>query len=234
MLRGGKENVCVVFDLDDTLYLERDYVRSGFDAVGAWCAERLGIRGVKEQAQALFDQGKRGDIFDGVLVRHGLLPDADTVAKMVKVYREHAPTIQLSADAVECLNRLRGRVHLGLLTDGTSEAQWAKIDALGLRGRFDTIVVTGDWGTEFFKPHVRGYLHLESKAQACRGRFVYVADNPAKDFTAPRALAWDAVRVRRPGGLHEHELCLPELARCEVSNLESVPALISMFYTIEV
>ena len=25
----------VVFDLDDTLYLERDYVRSGFRAVGA-------------------------------------------------------------------------------------------------------------------------------------------------------------------------------------------------------
>ena len=29
---------CVVFDVDDTLYLERDYVRSGFHAVAQWMA----------------------------------------------------------------------------------------------------------------------------------------------------------------------------------------------------
>ena len=32
----------VTFDLDDTLYLERDFVRSGFAAVGAWLATERG------------------------------------------------------------------------------------------------------------------------------------------------------------------------------------------------
>jgi putative hydrolase of the HAD superfamily len=34
------------------------------------------------------------------------------------------------------------------------------------------------------------------------GRFIYVADNPKKDFLAATALQWETVRVRRPEGLH--------------------------------
>ena len=34
---------CVAFDLDDTLYLERDYVRSGFWAVGRWIESHVAV-----------------------------------------------------------------------------------------------------------------------------------------------------------------------------------------------
>ena len=224
------KNVCVVFDLDDTLYLERDYALSGFHAVGEWCLERLALHGVQECAQRLFNQGRRGDIFDEVLERLGVGRDPETVAKMVRIYREHAPDIKLLPDAVECLERLQDCVYLSLLTDGNPVSQWAKIDALGLRDRFDTTVVTGEWGIEFFKPHVRGYRYIESRSAECRGRFVYVADNPLKDFFAPRTLGWNAIRVRHPGGLYEHRECAPDLVRFEVSNLESVPDLIFGLY----
>lgn len=225
-----KENVCVVFDLDDTLYLERDYARSGFHAVGEWCAEELDLKGIQEHAQALFDQGVRGHIFDAALDRLGVECDAEMVSEMVRVYREHAPRIKLLPDADECLARLQGRVRLGLLTDGNPISQWSKIDALGLRGRFDTTVVTGDWGSEFFKPHIRGYRHMESQHGTCYGRFVYVADNPLKDFFAPRVLGWNSIRVRRPAGLHGNLECSFELARFEVSNLGQVPDLVSDLY----
>ena len=33
----------LVLDIDDTLYLERDYVRSGFKCVGEWVNDRLGL-----------------------------------------------------------------------------------------------------------------------------------------------------------------------------------------------
>ena len=36
-------HLCVVFDIDDTLYLERDYVLSGFAAVGPWARDWLAI-----------------------------------------------------------------------------------------------------------------------------------------------------------------------------------------------
>ena len=32
-----------MLDVDDTLYLERDYVRSGFRAVGQWAAEASSV-----------------------------------------------------------------------------------------------------------------------------------------------------------------------------------------------
>jgi putative hydrolase of the HAD superfamily len=230
IFRMDKKNVCVVFDLDDTLYLERDYVRSGFRVVGEWCAERLGLEGVQEQAQALFDQGRRRDIFDAALDRLGVGRDAGTLSTMVRIYREHAPHIKLLPDAAECLARLQDRVYLGLLTDGNPVSQWAKINALGLRDRFDTTVVTGEWGTDFFKPHVRGYRYLESQLGMCSGRFVYVADNPAKDFHAPLALGWNAIRVRRPASLHEDQECSSELARFEVADLEPVPDLVFNLY----
>ncbi len=222
-----KKNVCVVFDLDDTLYLERDYVRSGFRAVGDWCAERLGLEGMQEQAQALFDQGRRGDIFDVALGMLGAGCAAGTVSALAQIYREHVPHIKLLSDAHECLARLQGRVYLGLLTDGNPIQQRAKIDVLGLRSRLDAMVITGEWGVEFYKPHVRGYRYLESQLGVCCTRFVYIADNPSKDFFAPRMLGWNAIRVRRPGGLHEHVECASELARFEVSHLESVPELVS-------
>src|SRR5664280_2826371 len=81
--RMNKENVCVVFDLDDTLYLERDYVASGFRAVGIWCAERLGLEGIEEQAEVLFIQGRRGDIFNAVLEQMGVESDTGMVSEMV-------------------------------------------------------------------------------------------------------------------------------------------------------
>src|SRR5579859_4377108 len=155
-----RENICVVFDLDDTLYLERDFVCSGFRAVDEWCAANLGITGVREHAEALFIAGERKQIFDMTLARLGVNGDARVVSQMVsqivRVYREHVPAITLLPDSIECLKRLDGRIWLCLLTDGRPITQWNKIDVLGLRSRFEVIVVTGEWGEEFFKPHPRG------------------------------------------------------------------------------
>jgi putative hydrolase of the HAD superfamily len=229
-----KSNICVVFDLDDTLYLERDYAQSGFRAVGEWCAEQLGLGGVQEETQRLFDQGRRGDLFQVALDRLRIQHDPQTVPAMVRIYREHVPRINLLPDAIKCLTHLRARVHLGLLTDGNTRSQWAKIDALGLRDWFDAIAVTGDWGIEFFKPHVRGYQYLESKFVKCQGRFVYVADNPSKDFFAPSILGWSAIRVRRSASLHEHQECPLELVRFEVSNLEPIPQLVSELFDVQI
>lgn len=215
-----KWDLCVVFDLDDTLYLERDYVRSGFQAVGDWCEDKLKLPGVQDLAQSLFDQGKRTLIFNVVLEKLHAKRIDETVAMLIRVYREHTPKIAMPADAVECLAKLYGHVHLGLLTDGHSVSQRAKIAALGLQDVFDEIVVTGDWGPGFYKPNPRGFQHIEANLSS--SRFMYVADNPMKDFLAPRQLRWGAVRVNRPASLHHSCPCAPEMATFEIADLTSV------------
>jgi putative hydrolase of the HAD superfamily len=114
-----------------------------------------------------------------------------------------------------------------LLTDGSPKSQWAKIEALGIKDIFESVVVTGEWGSEFSKPHVRGYRHLEAEFGPHETRFLYVADNPAKDFFAPRDLGWSAIRVKRPAGLYQERPCPPGLVRCEVPDLSSLPEMLA-------
>jgi len=87
--------------------------------------------------------------------------------------------------------------------------QNAKIDALGIRSLFDLILLTDAWGREFWKPHPRAFQAAVAHFGLEPGAFVYVSDNPAKDFLAPNALGWHTVRIRRPGGVYAGEVAPP-------------------------
>ena len=192
----------LVLDVDDTLYLERDYVRSGFDAVGDWAATALGEDGVATAAWEHFVGGRRGDVFDRVLRERDVDPTPETIAAMVACYRDHAPRIELLPDAADLVARLSGAVAFAVVTDGPISSQRAKVDALGLARWADPIVLTGDLGADYGKPHPKAFELVEARV-GTRGRDnVYVADNPHKDFVAPRSLGWRTVRVRRDGSLH--------------------------------
>ena len=188
----------VVVDVDDTLYLERDYVRSGFRAVG----ESIGSTAFGDACWALFEQGVRGDTFGRAAVTVGTDAAPDLIERCVAAYRGHAPMITLLPDAVGFLDRWRGAAFLGVVTDGPAASQRAKVRALGLEGRVDRIVVTAELAPGRSKPHPAAFELLQGAAGATGRECVYVADNPAKDFVAPAALGWRTVRVRRVGGLH--------------------------------
>jgi putative hydrolase of the HAD superfamily len=192
----------VVLDVDDTLYLERSYVRSGFEAVSRWAEERFRLQEFSERCQAVFDQGGRGDIFQRVLDAAGASYEESTIQEMVDCYREHEPRIELLPDARLMLEELQGRVFFAVISDGPRIAQEKKVRALGLDGWVDTVLLTDRWGRDAWKPNPRAFLEIERVFDAHQGDCAYVADNPHKDFIAPRALGWWTVRVRRPSGLH--------------------------------
>ncbi len=193
----------VVLDIDDTLYLERDYVRSGFDAVGAWARVELGVDDLGERAWAAFEAGVRRTIFDDALAAAGVEPTADLVPRLVEVYRAHAPAIEMLPDARAWLDALApGDVAVAVVTDGPLASQQAKAEALALTRWADLVVFTETLGAGHGKPHPAAFEHLERELGLRGAQCAYVADNPAKDFVAPRSLGWRTVRVRRPGGLH--------------------------------
>ena len=105
---GGRR--LVVLDIDDTLYLERDYVRSGFAAVGAWARDELGVDDLGDRAWAAFEAGVRRTIFDEALAGSGVEATDDLVPRLVEVYRSHAPTIELLTDARDWLDGLAPHV----------------------------------------------------------------------------------------------------------------------------
>jgi putative hydrolase of the HAD superfamily len=213
--------VCVVFDLDDTLYLERDYVRSGFRSLEAWAKINLGLDDFCLRAWTLFNAGARGNIFDRILIKAGIEPDRNTIQTMVDLYRGHIPDIQLAADAADCLQDVRDQVHLALVSDGPEQSQRNKIKALGLERSFEAVILTAALGSGYAKPHLKAFLDVQKYFGPAVQQYTYVADNPIKDFIAPRNLGWKTIRVRRDQGLYS---CLEAdkfaSADAEVPNLD--------------
>jgi putative hydrolase of the HAD superfamily len=196
------EITCVVFDIDDTLYLERDYVRSGFRHVDEWVGRTLGIEGFADRAWGAFERGVRGSIFDEVLQGCGVDSDPGLVDQLVEVYRTHSPDIQLTSDARDCLENLLGRVTLMSVTDGPVQSQRSKASALGLAQWIDPILLTEELGTGFGKPHPRAFELVQQLSETSGPACAYVADTPATDYSGPNSLGWRTLRVRRPEGLH--------------------------------
>ena len=211
----------VLLDLDDTLYLERDYVAGGFRAVGAWLRERYGVVGFDRLCQRLFDQGRRGDVFDAALAELELA-HCIPVAELVRVYRDHRPEIRLLPDARRLLERLAGRVPLALVTDGPARVQRHKILALEIAPRFDIITLTDELGRAFWKPHPRPFRETLAALRVAPEEALWVADNPRKDFLAPRRLGMACVRVRRPGGIYAHLPTGPEGVDLELTDLDEL------------
>lgn len=192
----------VVLDMDDTLYLERDYVRSGFAAVGAWARAELGVADLGERAWAAFEAGTRGTIFDEALAGAGVEVTPALIPRLVAVYRSHVPDISLLGDAQAWVDARPPGVTLAVVTDGPLGSQQAKAVALGLDRWAERVVFTERLGEGLGKPHPAAFELLERELGIAGASCAYVADNPAKDFRGPDALGWRTVRVRRQGGLH--------------------------------
>lgn len=225
----------VIFDMDDTLYLERDFARSGFKAAGAWFQRETGCRDLASMCEALFESGQRTRIFDTALAKLGLPAEPDLIELLVNIYRTHEPQIALASDADTYLRSRPARFAGGLITDGPHGTQRAKTRALGLEDRLEFIVYTDALGVGYGKPHPRAFELVEAWAPT-EHPLVYVADNPLKDFVTPRARGWWTVQVARPqrvhwttapDALHQPHACiesLDDLDRCLARLAAALPA----------
>ena len=192
----------LVFDLDDTLFPEREYVLSGFKAVDEWLRTVRSVQGFQEKAVAEFNRGTRGNIFNLALLSLGVADDAQLVRQMVEIYRNHEPNINLFTDAGPALDHSLKTMQVGLLTDGFLNVQQRKVAALGIAGRFHAIVYSDEFGRQAWKPSPIPYVQITKLLGCSSSECVYIGDNPNKDFVTARRLNWLTIRVRRPGGEH--------------------------------
>jgi putative hydrolase of the HAD superfamily len=195
----------VIFDMDDTLYLERDFVLSGFAAVADWAETELGIPQSEGLAQlkAYFEAGVRGDTFNRWLADHGLRP-GEWLDPMIEVYGQHIPQIRPFLEAESTLTTLRTNFRSGLITEGYRAVQQAKLEALGLKEYFEVIIIGGENEREHWKPHPHSFQTLLGKMVIPALSALYVGDNPHKDFLGARRAGMGSVRLRHPQGLHAH------------------------------
>ena len=183
-----------IFDIDDTLYLEMDYVRSGFTAVG----EALKLPAFGAKCWNLFESGVRGNTFD---LAKQAFPEVTMETKaLVDIYRRHKPRIQLCEDAREFLFDLRART--AIVSDGPIYSQRAKFLALGLLPWIECPIFTAE--TCAPKPAAAAFQLVAWTLDTPYKDCVYIADNPKKDFAGPKQLGMHTIRMRRPNSLHFH------------------------------
>jgi putative hydrolase of the HAD superfamily len=198
----------VAFDLDDTLYPEREFVQSGFTAVAQHLAD-LGIIDAESffhTATSLFVAGARGNIFNLALERLAVAFQGERIGELVRVYREHLPQIRPFTDSTNLLISLKEKgTVLALISDGPFQTQQNKLRALGLECYFDHLVFTGAHGEDWGKPSPRAFLEVMEQSQVPAAACVYVADNPRKDFVGPNRLGWHTIRVREKIGVYYSE-----------------------------
>ena len=196
----------VVFDLDDTLYDEIEYCKSGFSAVAEFLANTVSsMTETKHISAALWEQfstGNRTKTFNAVLDELELSYDDELILELIEVYRRHKPKITLPPNSRDALRELSTKYTLALLTDGFLPGQQLKVQALGIEKYFKSIVYTEQLGREFWKPSPVGFEKILQSLEARPENTVYIADNEKKDFIAPNKLGFATIQILRPARLH--------------------------------
>ena len=181
----------VIFDLDDTLYSEKDYVRSGYCKI----AEHFGKPELEDQMWAAFERG--GKAIDEVLEANGLESQKD---EALWIYRFQKPDIQLYPGVAEMIARIHETKKVGIITDGRPEGQWAKLVALGLS--VDEVIVTDELGgIEYRKPNPKAFRLMRERMNVLYERMAYIGDNIKKDFIAPEKLHMLCIHFINSDGL---------------------------------
>ncbi len=218
----------LVFDLDDTLYPEIHYVRSGFRVIAArLAAPDHDADSIFQLLCQAFESGPRDRVFNTVLQKLGLSDDPQLIAELVSLYRTHRPDLQLDNSTRRLLTDLKKNYTLGLLTDGYLPAQPLKVEALQLQKYIPHILYTEELGRQFWKPSPVPFEKMTELLRCPPAQTVYIADNPAKDFLAPRRLGWFTVRLQHSGQLHQNLTPAPDsLPHFTISSLTDLPSLL--------
>jgi putative hydrolase of the HAD superfamily len=223
----------VIFDLDDTLFDEMDFCRSGFQAAAQHIATLSDAHSANDVFTALwkcFATGDRGSTFNVALTELGIPYDDRLIGKLVEIYRTHRPTLTLPPESRATLEDLKDKYTLGLLTDGFLPTQRLKVQALGIEHCFKAILYTEELGREFWKPSPRGFEKLLEMLDACPEQAVYVADNETKDFIAPNRLGLLTIQLLRPKGLYRQPSPLPDAApKLKIDRIDKLVTVLSGF-----
>lgn len=200
-----KNNTILVFDLDDTLYKEIDFLKSAYKEIACFLSNKINVPNTLILSGMLENYYKGLNVFETTINTYNL--KTVSTDDLIKIYRNHKPQIQLEHSIKRLLLTLKEHVFkLGLITDGRNIQQRNKIMALGLTDYFDDIVISEEFGSE--KPNANNFKYFEHKYGDSLN-YVYIGDNVIKDFIAPNKLRWNTICLLDDGNnIHKQDFDL--------------------------
>ena len=193
----------VIFDMDDTLFPELEYVRSGYRAVAEHLSDDThSANALYEMMWDIFYADRKAKVFNVLMKQLGRDEDDGQIQQLIKGYREHRPDIKPFAGTENVLSEISSKYRTGLISDGFMPGQQYKLDALGLEKYFDKVIFTETLGRENWKPSPLAYEIMAEALKVEHSECVYIGDNLAKDFISPNALGWLTVHIEIEGQVH--------------------------------
>jgi len=189
----------LVFDLDDTLYLESDFVVSGYRAVARHIAKRYACTYADVLCAMMTTFAKLGRNLVLPMVIERFLGSSVSIAELVDVYRRHDPEIHLLPGYTKLLKDLGRKYRLGLITDGLPEVQRRKVRALGLNNIMDKVIYTWEYGRDKEKPHPLVFSLILDELHVKPVNAIYIGDNPIKDWAGAHGAGMKFAYIHSPG-----------------------------------
>lgn len=186
------KNNIVVFDLDDVLFNEFEYVRSAYWEISKKITPENPTVFFKQIMVKYFSDDK---VIDWIFTQKEF-PHSYSKEELLLFYREHQPDVILNNKTKHFLDQLQiNSIPIGIITDGRSSTQRNKIKALGLDQYATDIIISEECG--FCKPCENSYKYFMDKYNAAG--YVYIGDNYNKDFIAPNTLGWETIALANNG-----------------------------------
>ncbi|MDG2263272.1 MAG: YjjG family noncanonical pyrimidine nucleotidase [Actinomycetota bacterium] len=206
---------CVLFDLDHTLFdsdaSERDAYSGAVGGAGVDDPSSIFERYV-EINRGLWRQLEAGTIdlerlrvqrFEDLAEHAGIEYDAALVADH---YSELLGSCgQLYEGSRPLLDQLRGQVQLGLVTNGVSSTQRARLARTGIADVFDAVVVSGEFGSA--KPGRAIFEEVfRQLGEPTRAEVLMVGDSLSSDIAGAAAAGVDSCWFNPLGVVADAEL----------------------------
>lgn len=200
-------NNVFVFDLDDTLYQEIEFLKSAFREIAAYidkCNSQL--------YSMMFSEYVSGNnVFNLLLSKYPSI----AMDVLLSLYRNHIPNIQLNDGALELLDFINNEKHTkkAIITDGRSVTQRNKLDSLQIVDCFDCILISEEVGVTKLDP--TSFEVIEEKYP--NSEYYYIGDNLNKDFLFPNKFGWRTICLRDRGdNIHKQDFSKSE---CYLPNI---------------
>lgn len=199
----------VLFDLDDTLYLERDYVYSGYKVVANFIGEKYSLLSDDLYFKMIeLSKESYSNVFNRLFNFYDIKIDNNELKKIIGIYKNHFPNIKLCKDSEKAINILLEKgIRLGLITDGDSIQQRNKINALKIEKYFEKIIITDELAPnrEFWKPNKKAFEITVDFFKEEPRNMLYIGDNLNKDPFGALEVGINFKQIRRKDSISYYE-----------------------------
>jgi putative hydrolase of the HAD superfamily len=148
--------------------------------------------------------------------------DEKDTARITELYVRDYPTIKAHVDgAIPVIKKLSQKYKLGVVSNGFTDVQYRKLEAMGVRDLFACIVLSEEFGIR--KPYPRIFqqaaLLLHMQPQEC----LYVGDSYANDVIGAKTAGMQACWLNRVGQKMPDEKIRPDFV---ITNFAELPVLL--------